>query len=111
MQLLIKWCDSVSMAAFAGIISGIFLCAEQEWQFRRSELGASNEPGAASTVTMRSGVDGGGSRSDRPSSACLKDGFPVNTALLEEELDQRLGRHAGMVIAFAEARATKGNCR
>ncbi len=32
----------------------------------------------------------------------------VNTALLEVELDQGLMRHAGTVIAFAEARDTKG---
>jgi len=34
----------------------------------------------------------------------------VNTALLEEELDQGVRGHARTVIAVAEARATKG-CR
>lgn len=37
MQLLMSWSDSVSTAAFAGVISGVLMCAGQEWRLRRLE--------------------------------------------------------------------------
>ena len=37
MQVLINWCDSVSTAAIAGVISGVMMFAEQEWRPRRCE--------------------------------------------------------------------------
>ena len=37
MQLLINWSGSVSTAASAGVISGVLMCAAQEWPFGRSE--------------------------------------------------------------------------